>query len=193
MNRTLIATLVTAAFSAVSPSVLAESADNGADASIVVAQASPQRAPEASSAPRQAREMHAVRKPSERIEARLAYARTALKITPAQQPQWEGFANVLRKHAADMDQRFEQRRVQGSANAARPDARQMSAIERLEQRQQRMAERSAQLNEVLTAAKPLYAAFTPEQKQIADTMLARRGHGGQRDGHHGRGRHGART
>ncbi|HET7159853.1 MAG TPA: Spy/CpxP family protein refolding chaperone, partial [Burkholderiales bacterium] len=112
MNRTLIATLVTAAFSAVSPSVLAESADNGANASIVVAQASPQRAPEASGAPRHAREMHAVRKPSERVEARLAYARTALKITPAQQSQWESFANVLRKHAATMDQRFEQRRAQ---------------------------------------------------------------------------------
>ncbi|MES2562147.1 MAG: Spy/CpxP family protein refolding chaperone [Pseudomonadota bacterium] len=194
MNRTLLATSVTAALTIASSFALAQSADISAEPAIVIAQASQPRAPDASGTPRQTPDRRDARKPSERVEARLAYARTALKITAAQQPQWESFATVLRKHAAAMDKRFEQRRTQAGANVgARPDARQMSAIERMERRQQRMAERAAQLTEVIAAAKPLYAGFTPEQKQIADTMLATRGHGGRRDGQHGRGHHGART
>jgi hypothetical protein len=137
--------------------------------------------------------------PSERVEARLAYARTALKITDAQQPQWENFANVLRKQARDMDQRFQQRHAQFEARRAqrgegapgaqaRPQGRSVNAIERLERTQQRMAERSARLNEVIAAAKPLYALLTPEQKQVADGMLARQGRGGH-GGHGGREQH----
>jgi hypothetical protein len=120
------------------------------------------------------------------MEARLAYLRTALKITDAQQAQWDTFANVLRKHARDMDQRFEQRRAEG---AQRRDARTVTAIERLERAQQRTAQRAERMNEVIAAAKPLYNAFSPEQKQIADGMLARgqRGHGGGHHRHHHRG------
>jgi hypothetical protein len=72
--------------------------------------------------------------------------------------------------------------------ARRAEAPQVTAIERLERAQQRTAERSARLNEVLAAAKPLYASLSPEQKQVADGMLAHRGHGGQRQ--HFRGMHG---
>jgi hypothetical protein len=135
--------------------------------------------------------------PSERVEARLAYAKTALKITDGQQQQWETFANVMRKQARSMDQRFQQRRAQFEAGRAargeagqaarRPDERNVNAIERLERTQQRMAERSARLNEVIAAAKPLYASLSPEQKQIADGMLASRGRGGH--GQHHRGMH----
>lgn len=198
MNRTLLATVVSAAFAAAAPFAIAQTADVGADSATVVAQSAQQRAPDASGAPRQAPQKRAFRKPSEQVEARLAYARTALKITDAQQPQWENFSNVLRKHARDMDQRFEQRRAQhqaaraqgaDAASAQRPEARNVSAIERLERRQQRMSEHSARLSEVIAAAKPLYAGFSPEQKQIADTMLARQGHGGKRHPH---GRHGNR-
>jgi hypothetical protein len=64
---------------------------------------------------------------------------------------------------------------------------QLTAIERLERRQQMMTVRAQRLNELIAAGKPLYAAFTPEQKQTADNLLSRQG----RDGH---GRHrGARA
>ena len=129
--------------------------------------------------------MH-MRMPSERIEARLAYIRTALKITDAQQAQWDTFANVMRKHASDMDQRMKQRMAQHQPGAQRPERPQLSAVERLERQQQRLAQRSARLNEVITAAKPLYASFSPEQKQIADQMLAQGEHrrGPRGGGHH---------
>jgi protein CpxP len=187
MNRVFLATAVSAALGLAAPALFAQSAEN-IDNPEIVAQAQPSPAPSAERSGMHrgpgARTFHM---PSERIEARLAYIRTALKITDAQQPQWDAFANVLRKHARAMDERMQQRMAQrqqaGEQRAERP---QFNAIERLERQQQRLAQRSARLNEVIGAAKPLYAAFSPEQKQIADQMLAQGGHG---RGPHGRGGH----
>lgn len=117
--------------------------------------------------------------PSERVEARLAYFKTALKITAAQQAQWDAFADVVRKHAKSADERIQARRAQ---MAQRTEGKRPTAIEQLERRQERLATASARLNELLAAGKPLYAALSPEQQQIADKALAHRGHGGFRHG-----------
>ena len=198
MKRAYLAAAVAAAFASAAPFASAETAEGSTEASTIVAQAAQQqRAPEGARAQRQGPERRFTM-PSERVEARLAYARTALKITDAQQPQWDNFANVLRKHARDMDQRFQQRRTQWEAARAQrgegaPGAQarvrpNVNAIERLERTQQRMAQRSARLNEVIAAAKPLYASLTPEQRQVADGMLAHQGRGA-RGGHGGREHH----
>ena len=188
MNRVSVALAVAAALGLAAPAAFSQSAEV-AEAPEIVAQAAPstERATQSRAAP----ERRAFRMPSERVEARLAYLRTALKITDAQQAQWEDFANVLRKNARDMDQRIQQRMAQRGEPGARAERAQASAIERLERQQQRLADRSSRLNDVVAAAKPLYAAFTPEQKQIADQMLSRQGqhrgpHGG---GHHHRSMH----
>jgi hypothetical protein len=112
--------------------------------------------------------------PTERIEARIAYAQSALKITDAQKPQWERFVAVLRSQAGEMEQRMAQRHaaIQGT------ERKQLNAVERLEQRQQFMAEASKRMGDLLAAGKPLYAAFTPEQQKVADGLLNRQGHGG---------------
>jgi hypothetical protein len=126
----------------------------------------------------------AFRMPSERIEARLAYLKTALKITDAQQAQWDAFADTLRKQARDADQRMQARRSQ---MAEKRKGTPPTAIERMEFRQARLAAASARLNETLAAAKPLYAALSPEQQKIADELLARGGHHAFRHrGGHGR-------
>src|SRR4051812_19434628 len=52
--------------------------------------------------------MRGAMKPADRAEARLSYIKTALKITPAQEPQWNAYASFVRKTTADMQQRFEQ-------------------------------------------------------------------------------------
>ena len=122
----------------------------------------------------------AFRQPSERVEARLAYLKTALKITDAQQSQWDAFAGTLRKQARDADQRIKERRSQASQ---RPERSPTSAIERMERRQKLMAAAAARMDETLAAAKPLYAALSPEQQKIADDLLAPRGPGHR--GHHG--------
>jgi hypothetical protein len=84
---------------------------------------------------------------------------------------------------------MKQRQAQGpQQDAQRPQRPNVSAIDRLERTQQRMAERSTRLNEVIAAAKPLYASLSPEQKQVADDLLARQGRGGHHQ-RHGRGGH----
>jgi len=122
-----------------------------------------------------------IRLPSERMEARLAYLKTALKISEAQEAQWTGFADTLRQQARAADERFKARRAQREQRMkhSRP-----TAIERMERRQTRLAAAAERLNQTLAAAKPLYAALSPEQQQIADELFARRGRGGY--GHHGR-------
>ena len=176
MKRVLIAAAVAAALAA--PAAFAETTESPeTDAAMLLAAAATEGAGPQRGAPEQRR----FRLPSERVEARLAYIHTALKITDAQKAQWDGFANVLRQHASAMDQRIKQRIAERQSGAQRP---QVSAIDRLERQQQRMQQRSARLGEVIAAAKPLYATFSPEQKQIADSMLSRGGRGGHGHGHH---------
>jgi hypothetical protein len=136
----------------------------------------PAAAPEA----RRERPMHL---PGERIDARIAYLKTALKITPAQEQNWAAVEAVLRKQAAAMDQAIQQRRAQPrDATAPRPDA-----LQRLEQRQQMMTRAAEGLGELVTAAKPLYASFSDDQKKVADDLMSRGpfGGGGPRHGHRG--------
>lgn len=119
--------------------------------------------------------------PGQFVEARLANLKTALKIAPAQETQWNALANVMREQAKDMDAKIQQRRAARQAQDQTPPAR-PSAIERLEQRQQFLADAAARSNALLTAAKPLYASLSPEQKQTADELFARRGHHGHHRG-----------
>ena len=124
-------------------------------------------------------------KPTDRVEARLAYVRTALKITAAQQPQWDAYANLLRKHAAAMEQRMQERRAmmeRGAGERHRP-----TLIERQERQRARMTMAVQLLDERMAAERPLYAALSPEQQRVADEVLAPRGRGGH-GGHGGHGR-----
>lgn len=131
-------------------------------------------------AQRQHEGQRASRLPSERIEARLAYLKTALKITDAQQAQWDAFATTLRKHASEADQRVQKLRAEGTARREKGSS--PTAIERMERGQVRLAAASTRLNETLAVAKPLYAAFSPEQQKVADELLTSRRHGGARHG-----------
>lgn len=171
MNKLIISALVAAGFAAAVPLTMAQTANP---------------------APGVAQGQHAQRShhgkqafslPSERVEARLAYIKTALKITDAQQTQWDNFAGVMRKQAKEGDVRFQERRTKMAVNTERKHP---NAIERLEHQQAFMAKASAQIGERLTVQKPLYAALSPEQQQVADKVFAGRGgkHGG-RGGHHG--------
>ncbi len=107
-------------------------------------------------------------RPTERVEARLAYTKTALKISAAQQSQWEAYAGFVRKNAQDREQSFKARRdgTRASTQGPRPNA-----IERLEKAQSRQAEAVTKINRYLVVLKPLYAALSPEQQKVADEVL----------------------
>jgi hypothetical protein len=141
--------------------------------------------------------------PADRAEARLSYIRTALKITPAQEPQWNAYAGFVRKSSADMQQRFEQRRQARQQQGAQPGVAQAgaqggpragqrferpNAVQSIERQQAMHAEASRRLGELLAVQKPLYDVLSPEQRKVADEVLSprrfasREGRGGMRRG-----------
>lgn len=172
MNKLIMSALAAAGFAAAVPFAMAQTASPAPGAA------------QGHHAKRFHHDKQAFSLPSQRVEARLAYIRTALKITDAQQSQWDAFAGVMRKQAGEADVRIKARHDKMAANAGH---KRPTAIERLERRQEHMARASTLIGERLAVQKPLYAALTPEQQQIADQVLASGGgrHGGQRGGHRG--------
>ncbi len=108
--------------------------------------------------------------PSQMIEARLAYIKTALQITPAQTAQWNAVADVMRKHAKARDEKVTEMRARMDSmkdgDGQRPDP-----IEMMEHRQKMMTDASADLAEFITAVKPLYASLSDSQKEVAAEVL----------------------
>ncbi len=114
--------------------------------------------------------------PSQMVEARLAYIKTALQITPAQSAQWNAFADVLRKQAKARDAKVTEMRAkweQHKDGDARPDL-----VARAEMRQKMLTEASANIGEYIAVLKPLYASLSDSQKEIAPEVLGHHGHGG---------------
>jgi len=105
-----------------------------------------------------------------------------LKVTDAQQSQWDAFAATLRKQAADRDERIKTMRAKF---AERKPHERPNAIARLERQQQRQAAALTRLNEQLAVQRPLYAVLTTDQKLVADEVLAPRGDRRKGFGHHG--------
>lgn len=106
----------------------------------------------------------------ERVEQRITHLHTQLRITPAQQTQWDQFAQVMRENSNDMYQTLEQRGTGFNS---------MNAAENM-QSYARIAEQHAQSTQKLaTAFQALYGSMSDDQKKNADTVF--RAHGE----HHG--------
>lgn len=154
MNKLLSTTLVSACLAA-------------GTVSVAVAQPTPGSSAPPTSAYAQRPAERPFARPTERVEARLAYLKTALKITDAQQAQWNAFADFVRRNAQDREQRFKSRQ-------AGERGQQRNAIERLERAQSLQAAAVTRINQLLEVARPLYAVLSPEQQKVADALLNRR-------------------
>ncbi|HVE07068.1 MAG TPA: Spy/CpxP family protein refolding chaperone, partial [Paraburkholderia sp.] len=53
----------------------------------------------------------------ERVEERISYLHTQLKITPQQETQWNAFADVMRNNGETMGKLFEERRANKNISA----------------------------------------------------------------------------
>lgn len=106
--------------------------------------------------------------PGRHIEGRIAFLKTELKITEAQTPAFNAFADVLRANAKAMGERFQQ--MHGDRDKP------VNAVERLERRTQMMKQGAEASQKLLDAAKPLYAQLSDEQKATADELLSRGRH-----------------
>jgi len=113
-------------------------------------------------------------RPTEQIEARLAYIHTALKITDAQQMQWNAFAEKMRQLAAVREKAMQQWRETRSRSSGKHEHLELSVVEQLEYWQRIHADAITRINDVLSVVKPLYGALNAEQKQVADVLFARR-------------------
>ena len=116
---------------------------------------------------------HRQMRPS-RIEGRIAFLRTELKITNAQASQFDAVANAMRENDREMRAAFEARRQQGQQQA--------SLLDRLDRRQKGAEAMAAATGRLKAAWAPLYASLSDDQKKTADELLA--SHHGHRMGPH---------
>ena len=104
----------------------------------------------------------------DRLERRLDFLRSELRITPAQDQLWAAFADALRREAqTGRDEFFDRREAFGRGQDGQPPG----IVERLERRQQGLEERSAYYDRLLGALRPLYAALSEDQRRAADENL----------------------
>jgi hypothetical protein len=104
-------------------------------------------------------------------EGRIAFLKAELKITDAQMPAWNALADAMRTNSRESEQLHKQ--------AFEAHGKPMSAVDRLDMRERMLQNAVAHTGRFDAAFKPLYAALSPEQKQVADELFA--GH----HGHHG--------
>jgi len=98
----------------------------------------------------------------ERVEQRIKQLHSQLQITPAEQPQWDQFAQVMRENARDMDQVFMQRAQQFST---------MNAVDNMRSYEKIAEEHSQRLQKLIPAFENLYNAMPDQQKQLADQVF----------------------
>ena len=98
----------------------------------------------------------------EHIDGELAYLKTVLKITDAQGPQWNVFAETFRadreKRASLCKETMEQAREMKS----------VSLLDALTMVEDQLSERLDSLRAIKAALQPLYASLSKEQKKTAD-------------------------
>ena len=111
-----------------------------------------------------------------RIEDRIAYLHKQLKITPAQETQWQPFADAMREDGQMMSQLYEKRISSAETS---------SALDNMRDYVQLTQAHADGVKKLLTAFEPLYNSLSEEQKQLADaTFRERMGPGSH---HHRRG------
>lgn len=99
----------------------------------------------------------------EHIEGRLAFIKTELKITDAQMPQWNAFAEAVRDNAKSMSEMHQSMGARQNAPQTLP--------ERLAFEDKAMTAHLGALKKTEGALDKLYAALSPEQKKIADQII----------------------
>jgi len=96
--------------------------------------------------------------PTALAEGRLAYLKSELKITPAQESKWQAFATQTKQSAEAMQSMY----------STMHNSSVTSAPELLALRNEVMKKRLEQSEKTAAALKDLYASLTPDQKAILD-------------------------
>jgi len=108
--------------------------------------------------------------PSRHVEGRIAFLRAELRITAAQQPQWDLVASTMRANAQRMDQLVQEMR----GGRDQPQ----SALERLDRQSRLVEARAAAVKSFADAFRPLYQVLTDDQRKSADELFEHHGRRG---------------
>jgi hypothetical protein len=106
---------------------------------------------------------------ADHIDGRIAYLKAELKITEAQAPQWNAFADALRSSAAQA------RHLRAAARGRMMPSGDLPA--RLASQEQSLRDRLDLLHQEGPPLLALYVALSDEQKRTADQLLAAGGMG----------------
>ena len=98
----------------------------------------------------------------ERVERYIKELHARLQITPAEEPQWNQFAEVMRGNARDMDQALMQRAEQFSS---------MNAVQNMQSYEQLAEAHAQRVQKLIPAFENLYNAMPEQQKQLADQVF----------------------
>ena len=105
----------------------------------------------------------------ETVEQRITDLHAALKITPAEEAQWNGVAQAMRENAAAMDKLV-------AANRTTPPQN-MTAVQDLQTYQQFAQAHVDGLKNLTAAFSTLYNAMPDDQKKVADQVFLTSGRG----------------
>jgi protein CpxP len=112
--------------------------------------------------------------PTERVEQHISQLHSELHITPAQQTEWDQFAQVMRDNAKAMDQLLQQRAA-GFAS--------MNAVDNMQSYAQIAQQHAQDTQKLATAFQTLYSDMSDSQKKNADAVFRARGeHSAHRKG-----------
>jgi hypothetical protein len=100
-----------------------------------------------------------------RADARIAELHTKLRITPAQQPQWDAFAAVMRDNARNTE----------AIMATRGDPKTMTALQEMRGYTEMAVAHAADMQKMLPPFEALYNAMSPEQQKLADAVFRQQG------------------
>ena len=108
---------------------------------------------------------------TDRVEARIKQLHDQLKITAAQEPQWNGVAQAMRDDAQAM---------QSAIAKLRQNRAQATAVDELRGYQEVTETHVAGLQKLIPAFEALYNTMSPEQKKTADAAFRHQRRGGNR-------------
>jgi periplasmic protein CpxP/Spy len=98
----------------------------------------------------------------ERVEHRIRELHSQLRITPAEEPQWNEFVQVMRENAREMDDAFMKRAQQFPT---------MNAVQNMQSYEQISQEHARLVEKLVPAFQKLYDVMPDEQKRLADQVF----------------------
>ncbi len=100
--------------------------------------------------------------PAHNVEAHIQALHNQLQITPAEEPQWAAFAQVMRTNAMQMEQAFAAR---GASLGT------MNAVQDMQSYAQIAQVQSANMQKLAASFGTLYSSFPPAQQKLADGVF----------------------